>query len=81
MASIKIIFQELIVKFMQQNKHVLIIPRGHLMTQVMPLASIFEFHQAKALKDSGFKVGMIGLITNKHTVINIFIVEIEKYHK
>lgn len=61
MASIKIIFQELIVKFMQQNKHVLIIPRGHLMTQVMPLASIFEFHQAKALKDSGFKVGMISI--------------------
>jgi len=61
MASIKIIFQELIVKFMQQNKHVLIIPRGHLMTQAMPLASIFEFHQAKALKDSAFKVGMISI--------------------
>lgn len=61
MASIKIIFFNFIEKFMIQSKHVLIIPRGHIMTQVMPLASIFEFHQARALKDSGFNVGMISI--------------------
>jgi glycosyltransferase involved in cell wall biosynthesis len=46
---------------MINKKHVLVIPRGHLMTKFSPLAGIFEFHQAKTLSNAGYKVGIISI--------------------
>lgn len=46
---------------MSNNKHVLIIPVGHFATNVYPLAGIFEYHQAVALSESGYKVGVISI--------------------
>lgn len=39
--------------------HILIIHSGHFLTSLCPIAGIFEYHQAKALQESGHQVGII----------------------
>lgn len=48
--------------------HVLIIPSSRFITETEPYSSIFQWHQAKALKKTGFKVGVlsVGYITLRY---------------
>lgn len=39
--------------------HILIVPSEHYVTKELPLASIFQHQQAHALKEGGFKVGVV----------------------
>lgn len=47
--------------------HILIIPSSHFLTPCYPLGGIFQFHQANALHDAGYQVGVIaaGVITTR----------------
>lgn len=41
--------------------HILIIPSENYMTKQSPTGGIFQYHQALALKTSGYKVGVLGV--------------------
>lgn len=48
--------------------HILIIPSEHLVTESAPLAGVFQYEQAQALSDAGYKVGVIsvGFVTLRY---------------
>jgi glycosyltransferase involved in cell wall biosynthesis len=39
--------------------HILILPSEHYVTQLAPLPAIFQYHQARALRKKGIKVGVV----------------------
>lgn len=50
--------------------HILIIPSEHFVTQIQPLGGIFQYHQAKALNNVGYQIGIlsVGYITPRYLV-------------
>lgn len=50
--------------------HILIIPSEHFITRTQPLGGIFQYHQAKALCDSGHQIGVlsVGYITPRYLI-------------
>lgn len=50
--------------------HILIIPSEHFVTQIQPLGGIFQYHQANALSNAKYQIGVIsvGYITPRYLV-------------
>ncbi len=50
--------------------HILIIPSEHFVTKQNPLGGIFQLHQAKALSELGYKVGVlsVGYVTPRYLI-------------
>ncbi|WP_201523461.1 glycosyltransferase [Aliarcobacter butzleri] len=53
-----------------KNRHILIIPSEHFITQNQPLGGIFQYHQAKALSNAGNRIGVlsVGYITPRYLI-------------
>ncbi|MEA2018281.1 MAG: glycosyltransferase [Campylobacterota bacterium] len=50
--------------------HILIIPSEHFITQTQTLGGIFQYHQAKALSNAGYQIGVlsVGYITPRYLI-------------
>jgi len=50
--------------------HILIIPSEHFITESEPLGGIFQYHQAKALNNAGFTIGVlsVGYISTRYVL-------------
>lgn len=58
--------------------HILIIPSEHFITESEPLGGIFQYHQAKALNNAGFTIGVLSVgymstryLLRKYTYVRI----------
>lgn len=63
--------------------HILIIPPSVFLTKLQPLNGIFQLHQARALSNSGYKVGVlsVGFITPRYVFKEYNYIKIETIEK